>query len=312
MTYDWNEITSQEKKELSKLKPILISGSREMSPKRIQQLAQLSKQKSVLWGVLKDEYISGLEGCPQFRTLTTSSLGGGLRRGIAGDITILEYYQRDWKYVLKELEFSLVILVNGSWHKMIHTLPEYWEIVNKKTPYKLVSPFVNEKEAKDYVQKISHDLEAIVQYDNQKIYTDEELLNLANTSAKRSFDWVYQTGAVLAKNGRVLGVTHNKILPYETYSAHFGSVREKNFAPLGDLNYYDTLHAEIDLLIQALNKKLDITDSTLYINLLPCPNCAKAIAQSKIKEVVYQLDHSDGYAVKLLESVGKKVRRLVI
>ena len=44
---------------------------------------------------------------------------------------------------------------------------------------------------------------------------------------------------------------------------------------------------------------------------MPCPTCARAIAKTEIEEVVYELDHSDGYAVKLLESSGKKIKRVV-
>ena len=36
------------------------------------------------------------------------------------------------------------------------------------------------------------------------------------------------------------------------------------------------------------------------------------LCETGISEIVYSLDHSDGYAVKLLEKAGKTVRRHVI
>jgi deoxycytidylate deaminase len=56
---------------------------------------------------------------------------------------------------------------------------------------------------------------------------------------------------------------------------------------------------------------MDMKGSSLFINLLPCPTCARLLSQLPLGEVVYVEDHSDGYAVKILETSGKKVRRVV-
>ena len=50
----------------------------------------------------------------------------------------------------------------------------------------------------------------------------------------------------------------------------------------------------------------------MFINLMPCPTCARMLAMTDIEEFVYSIDHSDGYAVKMLEAAGKKVRRVVV
>jgi deoxycytidylate deaminase len=44
---------------------------------------------------------------------------------------------------------------------------------------------------------------------------------------------------------------------------------------------------------------------------MPCPACARMLSQTDIEEFVYSIDHSEGYAVKMLEAAGKKVRRIV-
>ena len=82
-------------------------------------------------------------------------------------------------------------------------------------------------------------------------------------------------------------------------------------SPVGDLNYYDTVHAEINLIIDAQKNHIDLKNTVLFINLLPCPHCARALCETDISEIFYTLDHSDGYAVALLEKSGKKVQRLV-
>ncbi len=315
--YDWNKISlgKSKKAELSAQKPVFIIGSREVSPKRIQQLAQLSKQKHVVWGILKNEYIDGFEGSPQFKTLSESVLTP-LIKGVGGfetgNITIIKYFQQDWVNILKEIKFSMVLLVNGSWNRSIHLQSEFWEIMEQKIPYKFISPFISEEEAKEYLKEVKPELDKIAMYDSNKSYSDKELMNLANQEAKKSFDWTYQVGAVVAKEGKVLATSHNMILPYESYTLHFGSLREKTFTPMGDTSKYDTNHAETELVLKALNDKIDLTGATLYINVLPCPTCAKMLSRTNISEIVYSLDHSDGYAVKLLEEMGKRVRRIVL
>ena len=74
-------------------------------------------------------------------------------------------------------------------------------------------------------------------------------------------------GAVIVKDNKVIARAHN--------------LREKN--------NLTTSHAEI-LAIQKANKKLKswrLDSCTLYVTIEPCPMCAGAIIQSRIKEVVY-------------------------
>jgi len=74
-------------------------------------------------------------------------------------------------------------------------------------------------------------------------------------------------GCVIVKDGEVIASAHNK--------------RETTQQP--------TAHAEI-LAIQTASEKLGtwrLTDCDLYVTLEPCPMCAGAILQARIKTVVY-------------------------
>ena len=74
-------------------------------------------------------------------------------------------------------------------------------------------------------------------------------------------------GAVIVHNGQVIASAHNE--------------REQNNDP--------TAHAEV-LVIQRAAKTLGswrLTDATLYVTLEPCPMCAGAIMQSRLKQLVY-------------------------
>ena len=74
-------------------------------------------------------------------------------------------------------------------------------------------------------------------------------------------------GAVIVRDDKVVAKAHN----------------------LRETNNLATSHAEI-LAIQKANKKLKswrLDSCTLYVTIEPCPMCAGAIIQSRIKEVVY-------------------------
>ena len=103
----------------------------------------------------------------------------------------------------------------------------------------------------------------------------------------------------------------NRVVPYQTYSMHHGASREQLFSPSNDLNMYDTNHYEVELLVDALYSKLDLDGTTFFVNVMHCPTCARMLTRTGIQEFVYVHDHSDGYAAKLLESAGKKARRLL-
>ncbi len=312
--YQWEQLKAKDKNKLSELKPILILGPRAVSLKRIQELTEkIIEKRPVLWGCLTDKYIPGLEGSVQFKSLKLSELQAALKKldKFKNSINILEYHQRYTKYVLRELDLSAVIGIYGSWHKAFHFTPIYYELSKKDLNYKLVSGFVDEQAAQNYYQEIEPKLPSLKEKIG-KSFSDQELMNLAGKIAKRSFDYTFQTGAVLARDGKLLAGAHNRVLPYPTYTLHQGASKEKHFSPPHDLNHFDTNHAEVELLLTALKAGADLEGASLYINLLPCPICARMIARSTIKEVVYQHDHSQGYGFKLLKKVGKKVSRLII
>jgi len=106
-------------------------------------------------------------------------------------------------------------------------------------------------------------------------------------------------------------VLSNRVVPYQSYLLHHGAIHETMFAPANDLNFYDTNHYEVELLLDALHTKIDLTGATIFANVMHCPTCARMLSRTGIAEFVYAQDHSDGYAVRLLEAAGKKVRRIV-
>jgi len=315
VNFDWNDLAFASKKPLNDLRATFIAAPREMSKVRFTQLVKEYLPKgNIILGLAKEEYVLGFEDQPQFRMLdiqTVQPIIDKVNNSPAKyKIATLAYNQRDLLHVITGLSIRRFIGVRGSWKYSFHTQPPYYALMKKGIPYELISPFASEEEAKEYAAKTK-----LLTPPTSGMYDEREMLNIATQAAKQSYDYSFQTGVSLGrKKGKkyeLLATAFNPVLPYQTYAMHFGASREVNFSPPHDLNHYDTTHAEVELVIKAQKEKIDLKDTTLFINLLPCPACARMLSRTDIEEFVYTEDHSDGYAVKMLELTGKKVRRVV-
>lgn len=139
---------------------------------------------------------------------------------------------------------------------------------------------------------------------------DEYFMGVALLSAKRSKDPSTQVGACIVNNQKkIVGVGYNgfptgcddDVLPWD---------REGSFL---ETKYPYVCHAELNAILNSISRDLDAC--TIYVALFPCNECAKAIIQSGIREVVYLSDkYADSDIVKaskkLFEQTGVRCRQL--
>ena len=141
---------------------------------------------------------------------------------------------------------------------------------------------------------------------------DEYFMGVALLAAMRSKDPNTQVGAcIVDSDNRILSTGYNGF-PYGCSDDEFPWERtgERN-----DTKYPFVVHAELNAILNARGKNL--SGSKIYVDLFPCNECAKAIIQSGIKEVVYL---SDKYAQSLdtvaskrmLKSAGISLRQLKV
>ena len=119
----------------------------------------------------------------------------------------------------------------------------------------------------------------------------------------KSKDPSTQVGAcIVSEDGRVLSIGYNgtpnnwndDVFPWD------------NNTKLGEENtkYPYVIHAEMNAITNYKGSIKDFKNSTIYVTLFPCSNCAKLIAQSGIKKVVYLIDNrkdtKDNKCAKLL------------
>ncbi len=141
---------------------------------------------------------------------------------------------------------------------------------------------------------------------------DEYFMAIAKLSACRSKDPSTKVGAcIVNKENRILSVGYNGT-PNGFNDNEFPWGREGDFV---DTKYAYVCHAELNAILNYAGAREDLKNARIYVDLFPCNECAKAIIQSGIKEVIYLSDKyskSDNNIVskKLLEKCNIKITKL--
>ena len=118
---------------------------------------------------------------------------------------------------------------------------------------------------------------------------DEYFMGVALLSAKRSKDPSTQVGAcIVNEKNKIVGAGYNG-LPMGCDDDEFPWEKEGEFL---DTKYPYICHAELNAILN--NIGMDLKDCKIYTALFPCNECAKAIIQSGIREVIYLSDKYEG------------------
>ena len=113
---------------------------------------------------------------------------------------------------------------------------------------------------------------------------DEYFMGIALLSANRSKDSNTQVGACIVSNdNRILSIGYNGA-PRGLHDDIMKWDREGDFL---NTKYAYVCHGELNAI---LNYRGDLSGSKIYVALFPCNECAKAIIQAGIKEVIYKDD----------------------
>ncbi len=114
---------------------------------------------------------------------------------------------------------------------------------------------------------------------------DEYFMGIALLSANRSKDPSTQVGAcIVSKNNKIMSVGYNG-MPAGCNDDEFPWEREGDEI---DTKYPYVCHAELNAILN--NNGGSLAGCKIYVALFPCNECAKAIIQSGIREVLYLSD----------------------
>jgi dCMP deaminase len=128
---------------------------------------------------------------------------------------------------------------------------------------------------------------------------DEYFMGIAITSAMRSKDPSTQVGACIVNPAKkVVSIGYNGMPTGIDDDA-------VSWEPLEGLDskYLYVAHAELNAILNAKDGSA-LANTTIYVTLFPCNECAKAIIQSGIKEVIYA---EDKYHQLIASQAAKKL-----
>lgn len=146
---------------------------------------------------------------------------------------------------------------------------------------------------------------------NDYLSWDEYFMGIAKLSAGRSKDSNTQVGAcIVSEENKILSMGYNG-MPTGCDDDEMPWARDGEEL---DTKYPYVCHAELNAILNRSTGSLQ--GAKLYVTLFPCNECAKAIIQCGIKEIIYGEDkYADSNGVKaskkMFDMVGVKYKQYI-
>ncbi len=138
---------------------------------------------------------------------------------------------------------------------------------------------------------------------------DQYFMGVSKLSALRSKDPSTKVGAcIVSPDNKIVGVGYNG-MPYGTDDKKAPWGRVGGFL---ETKYAFVVHAELNAILNSIK---ELKGCRLYVSLFPCHECAKAIIQSGIREIIYEDDkyngtESDIASKRMLDAAGVTYRKM--
>ncbi len=138
---------------------------------------------------------------------------------------------------------------------------------------------------------------------NNRPTWDEYWMNIVEQVGKRSTCMRRNIGAVIVKDNIIVSTGFNGAPMGLPHCIEIGCLRDELKIPSGTMHEVCRgVHAEQNAIIRGDPLRMD--GATLYVNAKPCKICAKMIANSGIKKVIYVEIYPDDEGVKVLKQAG--------
>jgi len=151
---------------------------------------------------------------------------------------------------------------------------------------------------------------------NKETKYDNLFMGYAKLTSAMSVSNRAKVGSILVKDHRILCNSWNGTVAGDDNNCERQKTKKELSVPAHplDLSPYtvtkpEVVHAEINLISYCAKNGINTNNATMYITLSPCVECAKAIIQCGIKEVVYKEPYRDPSGLEFLDSRGIKTRQ---
>lgn len=206
------------------------------------------------------------------------------------------------------MNFFVLLRNNKYFSKELVTIyEEVIKTIEKSVDNLKLSPRIR----KDKIEEIDYITEKSTNNKFPILSWEEYFMAVAQISSMRSKDPSTQVGAVIVdSDNRILSIGYNGLpngCPDNEFPWNSEPENDTEEEKINIKNYY-VVHAELNAILNYKGESLKGT--TLYVTLIPCYECAKAIIQSGIKKIVY-LGYRNYFTnkatFKMLKSAGVEI-----
>ncbi len=143
-----------------------------------------------------------------------------------------------------------------------------------------------------------------------RISTDEidrnYLKEAQEEASQKSSDWWRRVGVVLVTQTGLELKSYNQHVPTE-YTPYINGDPRDSIEAGTKSDFSSALHSEKAVFAQALRAGISTEGADLYTTVFPCPDCAKLIAYSGIKQLFFKTGHASLDGAEILKVKGVKI-----
>jgi dCMP deaminase len=124
-------------------------------------------------------------------------------------------------------------------------------------------------------------------------------MDIALRVSEMSYSNRSKVGCVIVKDNNIVAFGWNG-----TPNGFDNRCEDENYNTIDEV-----IHSEENAICKAARQGISLNDSTIYLTLSPCPNCAKLIIQSGIKRVVYYEEYRINKSIEFLKKCNIDVEK---
>jgi dCMP deaminase len=128
---------------------------------------------------------------------------------------------------------------------------------------------------------------------------DNMYMDIAIRVSEMSYSTRKKVGAVLVKDNNILSFGWNGM-----------PTGFDNCCEIGDVTNPEVIHAEMNVIAKLAKAGISCNNSTLYITLSPCFDCAKNVYQAGISKVIYLEEYRDTKPIEFLKKCNVEVVKM--
>lgn len=149
---------------------------------------------------------------------------------------------------------------------------------------------------------------------SKRLSWHEYFMSVAHLISQRATCKRAHIGAVIVRENNILATGYNGAPSGLPHCTDDNCIIYTSTHPDGTIeeNCMNTIHAEMNAIIQAAKHGISIKDSVIYITASPCINCLKALLNAGIKTIYYDKPYKIENISTILQQSGTELIQIQV